>query len=328
MGTDLITIVVPIYKVEKYLEECITSLINQTYENIEIILVDDGSPDNCGKICDKYATQDKRIKVIHKENGGLSDARNCGIDMAQGRYITFVDSDDYIDVKYIECLYNAIKINNTQISQCNILRVSDKKEIVERLGYCDSTTKLGKELLKEAYGVHWIENVVVWNKMYNIELFDKIRYPVGKIHEDEYTTYKILYNIDKIAIVNEYLYNYRQSEDSIIGRKFNIKRLDILEAFEERLKFFKERNEKELYELTQKQYLESIQQYYQQVLLYIEESKNVLANLMKKYKNEYKKSKTNTTISKKTKMKMRIFYYNPQLLYTIQKIKKVIRKKI
>ena len=106
---DLITVVVPVYKVEKYIDRCVTSIINQSYKNLEIILVDDGSPDNCGKICDDYARKDERIKVIHKENGGLSDARNAGINIAKGKYITFIDSDDYIKYDYVEFLYNNIE---------------------------------------------------------------------------------------------------------------------------------------------------------------------------------------------------------------------------
>lgn len=116
----LVSIIIPIYKVEQYLIDCIQSVCSQTYKNIEIILVDDGSPDNCGKICDDYAKMDKRISVIHKENGGLSDARNKGIDIARGDYITFVDSDDYVETTFIEDLYNAIEKTNSDISICNI----------------------------------------------------------------------------------------------------------------------------------------------------------------------------------------------------------------
>ena len=120
MDNELISIVIPIYNVEKYIEKCLDSVIKQTYKNIEIILVDDGSPDNCGKICDSYANNDKRIQVIHKENGGLSDARNVGIERANGKYITFVDSDDYIELDYIEYLYTLIKKYNTKISFCKV----------------------------------------------------------------------------------------------------------------------------------------------------------------------------------------------------------------
>ena len=218
MNNDLISIVVPIYNVENYLNECIESLIKQTYKNIEIILVDDGSSDNCSNICEEYAKKDTRIKVIHKEHGGPSEARNYGIDIATGTYMVFVDSDDYVDVKYVEMLYNAIKTNNTKVSQCNFWKINDKGEFIEKVGYLDNQIKNGKDMIMDLYNGYSIVNIVAWNKMYAIELFDNLRYPVGKIHEDEYITYKIFYNTDKIAVINEYLYNYRQNENSITGR--------------------------------------------------------------------------------------------------------------
>ena len=127
---DLISIVIPVYKVEKYLEKCVESVINQTYKNLEILLVNDGSPDNCPKICDEYAQKDNRIKVIHKENGGLSDARNAGIDVAAGKYIAFVDSDDYVSNDYIEYMYNLIKEYNTQMATCETEVINAEKNKV------------------------------------------------------------------------------------------------------------------------------------------------------------------------------------------------------
>ena len=322
MDTELITVIVPIYNVEKYLKKCIDSIINQSYTNLEIILVDDGSPDSCGKICDEYAKKDNRIKVIHKENGGLSDARNHGIDLAQGKYITFVDSDDYINSKYIESLHNAIQVNNTKISQCNILRVNEKDEIIEKRGYEDVLIKTGKEILGEAYGEHCVENVVAWNKMYEIELFKHLRYPIGKIHEDEFTTYKILYNVDKVAIVKDYLYNYRKNQNSITESKFNLKRLDMLEAFEGKMEFFKQKNEKYLYELTQRQYLYTIIYNYRKTLQNIPNPKEVLKKMLTKYRIEYRNAKDNNVITKREKLKMTIYYYWPRAFYAIQDIKR------
>ena len=321
MNNDLISIVVPVYKVEQYIEENITSLVNQTYKNLEIILVDDGSPDDCGKIFDQFASKDNRIKVIHKENGGLSDARNYGIDRATGKYIVFVDSDDYIDNRYIEILYNAIKTNNTKISQCGVLKINDKNEVMEKLGYVDKQIKTGKEMLKDLYNGHAIENVVVWNKMYAIEMFKDLRYPVGKIHEDEFTTYKILYNIDSIAIVNEHLYYYRQNENSITGKTFNIKRLDKLEAYEQRLAFFQEKEEKELYGLTLFEYLSEIRQSYINTRKYIDNSQDILSDLIKKYRENYKYILKDKNVSFMKKVKMLIFYISPQVFNYIKKMR-------
>lgn len=319
MDIDLISIVVPIYKVEEYLDENIKSLLNQTYKNLEIILVDDGSPDNCGKICDEYASKDSRIKVIHKKNGGLSDARNHGINIATGKYIVFVDSDDYLDTRYIELLYNAIKVDNAKVSQCGVLIVNDEKEILNKHGYLNNQTKSGREMLKDLYYDHGLENVVVWNKMYSIELFKDIRYPVGKIHEDEFITYKIIYNLERIAIVNEYLYNYRQNENSIIGKKYNIKRLDVIEAFEEKVIFFKEKEEIELYQLAVMSYLWQIREAYMNTRKHISDSKHIQKELIRKYRNNFKVFLKNTNQNIIKKMKMLIFYISPDLFYYIKK---------
>lgn len=318
---ELISIIVPIYKVEKYLDECIKSIIKQTYKNIEIILVDDGSPDDCGNICDNYAKEDNRIKVIHKKNGGLSDARNKGIDVAKGRYITFIDSDDYVEFEYIEKLYSTIKENNTLISQCSILKINNRKEIKDRLGYEENCIKTGIEMINDLYSTHLIENVVVWNKMYNIELFKELRFPFGKIHEDEFTTYKIFYNVDKVAIIDNYLYNYRQTDESIIGKKFSTKRLELLEAIEQRLTFFKEHNEIELYEKTLKYYLEQLRVNYIKMKLYIENSIDDQKKLIKKYRKNYKKYIEMEDISAVNKLKALIFYVSPNMFFKMKKKK-------
>jgi len=318
MEKDLISIVVPIYNVEKYLKKCIDSIISQTYTNLEIILIDDGSPDNCGKICDEYAQKDSRIKVIHKENAGVSQARNVGLDNASGKYITFVDSDDYIECEHIENLYNALKENNTQISQCNILKVNDKKEVLEKLGYKESQIKSTKEILKESFGQHWVENAVVWNKIYDKKIFEGIRYPIGKIHEDEFVIYKVLYKVDKIALINEYSYNYRKNKNSIMGRRFNVERFDILNAFEERLKFFQERREVELYQTTMIAYLKKMQEYYLYTKKYIEKSENIQLDLIKKYRKNYKKILKYNTINTIKKIKMLLFYIAPKMYYIIK----------
>lgn len=321
MENQLISIIVPIYNVEKYLKKCIESIINQTYKNIEIILVDDGSPDNCGKICDEYSQKDKRIIVIHKKNGGLSDARNKGIDIAKGDYLTFIDSDDFVNIDYIEKLYNSIKLNNTKLAQCGISKVNENNEIIEKLNYDENYIKTSHEILNELYGKHLIENVVVWNKMYAKELFRNIRFPVGKIHEDEFTTYKIFYSVDRISLLSDCLYNYRQTNESIIGKKFNKKRLNLLDALEERMDFFKNRNEIDLYEKTLKFYIEQLRLYYIKVKKYIENSKEIQQDIKRKYKIEHKKFMKIKDKTFKEMLKTKIFYFCPNLYYSIKKNK-------
>ena len=172
---DLISIVIPVYKVEKYLEKCIESIINQTYKNLEIIIVDDGSPDNCPQMCDEFAKSDKRIKVIHKENGGLSDARNAGIDIATGKYITFVDSDDYITNDYVEYMYNLIKKYNTKIATCETQVVhiesdeENQEQFIENIEVLTARDLFYKILFAQK------SDVSAYSKLYETALFRDIR---------------------------------------------------------------------------------------------------------------------------------------------------------
>ncbi len=230
---DLVSIIVPIYNVEKYINKCIDSIINQTYSNLEIILVDDGSPDKCGEICDKYALLDKRIKVIHKTNGGLSDARNTGLDVATGDYIVFIDSDDYVDQNMISALHKEIIESKTDMVICNYQEVNEEGLIIEeKKETIPYTGKLytGIEIL---YGVIQYEGsylVTVWNRMYKKKLWQDIRFPAGKQHEDEYVLHEICLICDKVSVINMPLYFYRQRNNSIMNMKYNIKRLDAIEA--------------------------------------------------------------------------------------------------
>lgn len=231
MKEDLISVVVPIYNVEEYLETCIKSIISQTYKNIEIILVDDGSPDNCGKVCDEYAQKDNRIKVIHKENGGLSDARNAGIDIAKGKYITFVDSDDDILTEYIEYLYGLIVNYKTKMSIASYTIVSQKKHINIGKGYTEKlmNTKecLERMLCEDGFTISSCA------KLYSKELFNEVKFPKGKLNEDNGTTYKLILQCDKIAYGNKSIYNYYKRENSIMTSKFNLSKMDLIELTDE-----------------------------------------------------------------------------------------------
>ena len=320
MNNDLISVIVPIYNVEKYLPECIDSIINQTYKNIEILLINDGLTDNCDKICDEYSKKDERIKVIHKENGGLSDARNCGIDIANGEYIAFVDSDDYLSEQFIEKLYISIIENNTKLSQCNFVKVTNNYVEIEKRGYNEKIkTKSGYEMIKDLYTNHW-ENIVAWNKLYAKELFNDLRYPYGKIHEDEFITYQVLYKLDNVAIVEEYLYKYRQNENSITGEKFKLQRLDVLKALEERIKFFEQKNEKQLYEMSLIAYLWKLKECYVKTRKYINDSKDIQKETIEKYKANSKKVLKLKAMGKLIKIKILIFYVFYPIYYKIKKV--------
>ena len=226
---DLITIVIPVYKVEKYLEKSINSVINQTYQNLEIILVDDGSPDNCPQICEKYAKKDNRIKVIHKENGGLSDARNAGIDIAKGKYITFIDSDDYVTDDYVEYMYNLIKQYNAKMSTCETQVVNIEKDCNIENNFKENIEVLSKRDLFYKILFAQKSDVSAYSKLYETSLFDDIRYPKGVVYEDTATTYKLIEKCEKIATGNKKCYFYCTRPDSISKIKgFNKNELDYI----------------------------------------------------------------------------------------------------
>lgn len=234
-----ISIIVPIYKVEEYLIRCIDSILAQTFTNFELILVDDGSPDNCGKICDEYAKKDERIKVIHKENGGLSSARNAGIKVATGDFIGFVDSDDYINKEMYLKLYELCKSTNSQIGICNFQReINGILEVVNH----DLVVKVldNVEAMKELFrGV--LYRFSACNKIFHKSCFKGVTFPEGRIHEDLATMYKLFNNSEKSVYINYSGYVYVKRENSILTSKYNPNRLQAFESWEEILKFMMEK---------------------------------------------------------------------------------------
>lgn len=209
MQNNLISVIVPVYKVEEYLCECLDSIINQTYKNLEIILVDDGSPDNCGKICDDYALKDSRIKVIHQQNGGLSAARNAGLDIAAGDYIGFVDSDDYIDLNMYEELYNSLKANDADIAVCGVKQFGNRSNsFVYGNGYMNGTDLL-KSILKEEVQSGFC------NKLFKNDLFNEIRFPVGQFYEDLQIFYLVAEKVKCVGFTDNTFYYYRSRNNSI-----------------------------------------------------------------------------------------------------------------
>jgi len=233
---DLISVVIPVYRVEKYLERCVESVINQTYANLEIILIDDGSPDNSGNICDEYAKIDKRIKVIHKKNGGLSDARNVGIENSKGKYITFIDSDDWIPLNSIGVLYDALKDNKADISSGKIKEVYSEKNTSEDYSTIITKKYNTEDALQQLMYLHGFSNSAS-GKLYKKELFNTIRYPIGKHYEDLGTTYKIFAASKKIIFVNSMVYYYFQNSQSIMHKKYSSKRLEGIKFANDELKF-------------------------------------------------------------------------------------------
>lgn len=236
---ELISIIVPVYNVQKYLNKCIESLVNQTYQNLEIILVDDGSPDNCPAMCDEWAEKDSRIKVIHKENGGLSDARNTGMMVAQGDYIGFVDGDDYINPLMYETLLNAMQKTQCDVASCEFQNFYEEESIKEPMSSDAYEIFTRKEAMK-ALIQNTVVRQVVWNKLYRREVMTDIAFPVGKFHEDEFWSYRVIGKANGVAITKYVGYNYLQRRESIMGVRYSPKRLDAIEAKKLRNQYVKE----------------------------------------------------------------------------------------
>lgn len=276
----IISIIVPVYKVEKYISRCIDSILSQTFTDFEIILVDDGSPDNSGRICDQYALNDSRIKVIHKKNGGLADARNAGLDIAAGDYLGFVDSDDFIYTDMYEKLYEACIKYNSKISMCGRYDVFENKtkSMFSFDGY-----KIWSS--KEA-----IENLLIWNnidssvcdKLFEKSLFNNVRFPKGKYNEDIFIMTGILYNSKKIVHIGESKYYYFHRQESITKEIFTERKMDLIEASKSVMEFV---------QVTYPELIPMAESFYYKGIIYllsIIQSTNEKA----KYKNSYTQLRT------------------------------------
>ena len=224
----LVSVIVPVYKVEEYLDTCVKSILNQDHTNFELLLVDDGSPDRSGEMCDAWAEKDKRIRVIHKKNGGLSDARNAGIDASKGEFLTFIDSDDYVTPDYISYMLNALLTYDADIAQGNITTFEQKLGTIgkDRHGadfeyrVFEKDNAIRDYLL---YKTHYSNSTV---KLFRKTLFENIRFPVGKYSEDEYTTYRLVLRAVRTVCLPKYIYFYYLREGSIV-RTYVDKRFEV-----------------------------------------------------------------------------------------------------
>ncbi len=240
MSNELISIILPIYNVEQYLEKCLTSVCRQTYKNLEIILVNDGSTDSSLEICENFLKTDNRIKLYSKSNGGLSDARNFGVEVAQGEYITFVDSDDFIAEDYIEYLYNLVKKFNTAMSICSIYtHYTLTGKIVDNGN--GGEIKLSSEECIEKMCYHNLVDTCAYAKLYKKDLFKDISFPKGKLFEDIGTIYKFFDESKEIACGFQAKYYYEIRPNSIVTSTFNEKKFDLLEMTDQ-MKLFVDKN--------------------------------------------------------------------------------------
>lgn len=259
-----ISIIVPIYKVEKYLKKCIESILCQTHKNIELILVDDGSPDNCPRICDEYALKDARIKVLHKKNGGLSDARNYGLKFATGEYIGFVDSDDFIEPGMYEYLIKGMVNNQCLLGECGVKCIFNDKIIVKNSKKSYVLNK--NEAIKKYYSskaVNKFPRTAVWSKLFHNSLLKNKKFPKGHIHEDYYLVMQCMVEADKIFYIEKPLYNHIYTNSmSITSSKFNEKDLYKEVQFKKVYQYLDKLNMKEEAMLAKKDYYNLCLQFY------------------------------------------------------------------
>ena len=233
----LISVIVPVYKVEQYLDRCLASLTGQTYENLEILLVEDGSPDGSGAICDAWAEHDSRIRVIHQENRGGGAARNAALDIARGELLAFVDSDDYIDENLYTHLYSLLQ-QGADIAECSYVEVFDDAAVL-------GTGSTGPVFYsrQEAMALHIRDEnfrQIIWNKLYRRYVAEGVRFPVGTKIDDEYYTYRLLGNAEKLVRSDYVGYAYRQQPDSVMHGRFSLKRVQSLDAKRQRLAYLKQ----------------------------------------------------------------------------------------
>ena len=226
---DLISVIVPVYKVENYLDKCVQSIVDQTYRNLQIILVDDGSPDNCGAMCDAWAAKDRRIRVIHKENGGLSDARNAGMAVADGKYMGFIDSDDYIAPDMYQRLLEQLTADGSDIAACGVEMIYED-DTPRRMLTPDGCHVLDNSQAMEAIIRESLLKQPVWYKLYKTKLIRDIPFAVGKCHEDVFWSWQAVARAKKVSIFDTPCYFYLQRSGSIMGQQFSEKRLDSIEA--------------------------------------------------------------------------------------------------
>lgn len=255
-------VIVPVYKVEPYLRRCLDSILGQSFSDFLLVLVDDGSPDNCGTICDEYARLDKRVHVIHQENAGLSAARNAGIDWCaanpQIEWLTFIDSDDWVHPLYLQTLIDAAEKSRTLVSACAYARTSG-----EELDVSAMDISFDKWNAKQFYTEKCTSATVAWAKLYRKHCFERMRYPLGRIHEDEFVTYQMLFQSKEVAYTPAPLYAYYVNPQSITGSGWSVKRLDAWEAFEQQLAYFQKMGDSDLVNFRYRGYLENAMVNYQ-----------------------------------------------------------------
>lgn len=320
MNNFLISVIIPIYNTEKYLEDCIKSVVNQSYENLDIILVNDGSTDKSKEICEKYAEKDSRIKLINQSNMGAAMAKNTGLNNIKGDLFMILDSDDLLHQNNIEILYNCMQKEKSDIIEACYTTISKEFKNIDRHQHNKKENFNTENALKELI-ISGKFHQTPWNKLYKTELLKDIRFPKDKYIDDEYWTYKLFANAKKITWINEVLYYYRQHEESTMGRMYSIKRLDAIDALYGRYKFMK-KNFPNLSDLSCKVFLNNCIYNFQKLCMFNELDKNqkFREDLLKKIRQTIKKEKINS-LNIKEKL---LFYFFGKCPYIVSKIRNTL----
>lgn len=242
----LVSIVVPVYKVERFLDRCVESLVNQSYENIEIILVDDGSPDSCGAMCDAWAEKDSRIRVLHKENGGQATARNCAAKIARGEYFFFVDSDDYASPDAVEYLLDILRRSGAKMAGASFKIVYEEHERFENRGDEPLLTVDNIGACKAYYGEYYMQMAAPWGKLFPAELVRRFPFPAGHKHEDEAVVYLMYYYGESMVLSKRPIYAYYQNEGSVTHNRSRKNYEDTLSVLLAQVEFFEAQSQMEL----------------------------------------------------------------------------------
>lgn len=324
---DLITVIVPAYMTEQYLDRCIASICQQTYANLEIILIDDGSSDCSPEICNKWGEMDRRIKVIHQKNQGVSAARNVGVKESHGNYIMMVDSDDYLYAGMIETMYITQKKYEVDLVICDFIK--GNSENFEFPNIMDSQVELisAETALRRIYesDEKALQYVAPWAKLYKKELFEEISYPEGKIFEDIYITHKILYKCKKIAVISRKMLYYFQHSESIMNREFHVGKLDYLEALKERIYFFHNHEMRELETIAYDEYLHSLIWEYSRTRDLLN-NKAAMREIVERYREIYVKGYSSKRYRDENVLFLWGFFLNPELIIWYWKVKSKLKK--
>lgn len=323
MANPKVSIIIPVYNVEPYLHKCVDSVLAQTLTDIEIILVDDGSPDACPTICDEYALSDTHIKVIHKTNGGLGSARNAGLDTATGEYIAFVDSDDFIAAEMVEQLLSALLKTDADLSICGYQKTDESGIPSGSKSSFSYSVMTGMQVLEKLYTPDYIYFTIACNKLFKKSLFSEIRFPEGKLFEDGYAAFRYYYASKTVVCLPECFYFYLTRNNSITTSSLSVKNLDGLDADIDSIGFLKEKGCYDLLAKAQTKYAGAVMTNLKRYDLTQKDVRLRFRAIKKDFTRLYPDIMNNRTLSKKEKVLFTFFRVSPRLCKLVVEVNKL-----